>query len=275
MMRPGNGGSSPHSRNDSTNSNHSHASSSSAPSSPHQGHQGAAEAAAAREGTIPDVIGKTNDSVVSVTFQRTPTESQTASPRRSGKGNSKVTRDLMKLSVHERERINEEIHGVTSMAITESPELIARCLSQMEQAVAAKVVLAEQQQQQQQQFSQHGTSPPPSPPAFVEAQRMGALYLQQPSFRLQFLRATLFDANLAAERLFDFSQVIRDVLGIEALLKMPISLNHFAFDEHNLLREGCFQILPGRDRVGRRITGLIGDFGLQRSLAAKVSNSFE
>lgn len=137
----------------------------------------------------------------------------------------------------------------------------------MEHAIASHL---QRVQQQQQQFSQASPSSLSHITAYLEAQRLGALYLHQPSFRLKFLRATLFDASLAAERLFGFLQLVRDVLGLEALMKFPVSLSHFAFDEHSLLREGSFQILPGRDRVGRRVTGIVDDFGPQRSLSAKV-----
>jgi hypothetical protein len=179
--------------------------------------------------------------------------------------NSKVTRELMQMSVEQREHISEEIHGVHSMAVPESSEMISWSLACLEKALASKVQLV-----QQQQLSKIGSSSSPQIPAFLEAQRLGAMFLYQPSFRLKFLRAALFDAARAAERQFDFLQLVRDVLGLEALMDFSLSLSHFAFDELGILREGGFQILPGRDRVGRRIMCIVNDFGPQRSLAAKV-----
>jgi hypothetical protein len=211
-------------------------------------------------------VGKTSDNVISVSFERSRSENDNPVAFKSlGKTNSKVTRELMQMSLQQREQITEEIHGVHSMAIPESSDLISRSLACLEQAIASKVQLA-----QQQHLSEHKSSSSQKIPAFLEVQRLGAMFLYQPSFRLKFLRATLFDAALAADRLLGFLQLVRDLLGLEALIKLPLLLNQFAFDEHGLLREGAFQILPGRDRVGRRITAIVNDFGPQRTLAAKV-----
>jgi hypothetical protein len=201
-------------------------------------------------------VAKTDDNVVSVRFHCPWSQGDNHVYRqKKGKSNSKVNRELMQMSLQQREQINEEIHGVHSMAVPESPEMISSSLARLEQAIAPKV----------QRLSSSAQIP-----AFLEAKRLGAMFLYQPSFRLKFLRATLFDATLAADRLFGFLQLVRDVLGLEALMKFPLPLDHFAFNDHGLLSEGAFQILPGRDTVGRRMIAIVNDFGPQQSLAAKV-----
>jgi hypothetical protein len=206
----------------------------------------------------PESVGKTSDRVVSIDFPRQRDLPAAAStPLKE----SKVTRELMRMSFANRNAVNEEIHGVHSMALTETSELIAGSLASMEQAVAINVQVT-----QQELFSQQSTVIP----AYVEAQRFRAPYIHQLDFRIKFLRAALFDPNKAAERLVGFSQLVRDILGAEALIKVPIQLSHLAFDEHSLLREANFQILPGRDRSGRRIMGIFEDFGPRRPLDAKV-----
>ncbi|KAG7373473.1 hypothetical protein IV203_034197 [Nitzschia inconspicua] len=251
MMRSsGNADASMHSRTDSSRSENSHVSST--PTSPQN---------IPVPATRPEAVGKTSDSVLNITLPRKRHLPGTS--KQSDESNNKVTRELMRMTLQQREQINEEIHGVYSLAVTESSELISRALVGMEQAIAAQI------QREQEQLSLPDLSPPPKIPAYMEAQSMGAIYLHQPSFRLKFLRAALFNATVAVSRLFGFLQLVRDVLGAEALIKFPSSLSHFAFDEHSLLREGAFQILPGRDRVGRRIIGIFDDFGADRSLVAK------
>jgi hypothetical protein len=183
----------------------------------------------------------------------------------------------MQMSLQQREDINEEIHGVRSLAVPETAELSSQSLVSMDQAINTQI-----QQLQLQRQPQHPASSSSSYssiestlstqlPAYLESHRMRIIQFNQPEFRLKFLRAALFDPSVAAAKFLGFLQLVRDVLGLEALLKFPtFSLNQFAFDEHALLREGRFQLLPGRDRAGRRIVGIFDDLGSSRSLEAKV-----
>ncbi|KAG7340786.1 hypothetical protein IV203_024329 [Nitzschia inconspicua] len=250
MMRSGSADASLDSRTDSSRSENSPVSST--PTSPQN---------IPLPATRLEAVGKTSDSVLNITFpwkRHLPGTS-----KQSDESNKKATRELMCMTLQQREQINEEIHGVYSLAVTESSELLSGALAGMEQAITAEI------QREQEQLSLPDLSTPPKIPAYMEAQSMGAIYLHQPSFRLKFLRAALFNTTLAASRLLGFLQLVRDVLGTEALIKFPSSLSHFAFDEQSLLREGAFQILPGRDSVGRRIIGIFEDFGADRSLVAK------
>jgi hypothetical protein len=175
-------------------------------------------------------------------------------------------RELHQLSLQDREAINEEIHGVHTLAVPETPDFVGRRLEEMEQAL----LLMHRQQHQQDlavgggdTVGGHGrtTVSTDTGKAYREALLLGSQYVHDQNFRLMFLRADLFDATKAALRLVNFLQIVRDYLGPEALVNKPWTLKLFGPDEHRALRWGVYQIFPGRDRAGRRVHGVMDDYG--------------
>jgi len=81
-------------------------------------------------------------------------------------------------------------------------------------------------------------------------------------FRLKFLRCELFDAKKAAARLVSFLDFLMDVFDDkEDLLLRPMRMSDFDKNEYIILKTGNFQLLPFRDRSGRRIV-TISDLSL-------------
>mmetsp|Transcript_13515 Transcript_13515/g.31774 ORF Transcript_13515/g.31774 Transcript_13515/m.31774 type:complete len:712 (-) Transcript_13515:1015-3150(-) len=89
-------------------------------------------------------------------------------------------------------------------------------------------------------------SPASTPPAAL------ASYIHGDDFRLRFLRCDFFDVPKAALRMVTYLDMLVELFGEEAL-KRPISISDFTKEELRHMRKGMIQILPYRDRSGRRI----------------------
>jgi hypothetical protein len=149
-----------------------------------------------------------------------------------------LARELEQMSFEDREQMNEEIHGVRTLAPDEDPEMLEEGLRQL-------VVELESL---------------PSTPCYDAAMVMSSPYVQDRSFKLKFLRAERFDARKAAVRLEKYLSFHQDHFGTEAL-KRPIYMADLDKDDLEILRMGNLQLLPSRDRSGRRIMARLGDFG--------------
>jgi hypothetical protein len=165
--------------------------------------------------------------------------------------------ELNQLSLKDREDICNEIHGVHSLAVPETPDFVAQKLEEMDRlltthhssATALMTLL-------------HHQSPTGCCNAYEDALRLGSPYIQDPNFRIMFLRADLFDASKAASRMMNFLELLRDYFGTDALMRLPYaSLNDLTANEIQLLKKGVIQVLPGRDSAGRRICGYFVDPG--------------
>jgi hypothetical protein len=188
-----------------------------------------------------------------------------------------LAQEIHQLSVNEREQINEEIHGVLSLAVPETTEFIEQSLTAMENNIQTHV-LAYRQLHTTVSCSVplHRTEAAPIPAhpvaAYLRAQELGCRYMQERSFRILFLRAARYDTAQAAKRFLGFLGILQDVWGDHALVKGPwTSLTDFSSEAMAMLRSGVCQVLPGRDRAGRRIHGLFGDMS-EYSFQTRVSH---
>lgn len=149
-----------------------------------------------------------------------------------------LARELEQMSFEDREMMNEEIHGVRTLALDETPEMLEEGLRQL--VIELETL--------------------PSTPCYDEAMGMSSPYVQDRSFKLKFLRAEMFDARKAAIRLEKYLSFHQLHFGTEALMR-PIYLADLDKDDLEVLRMGNIQLLPSRDRSGRRILSRIGDMG--------------
>lgn len=173
-----------------------------------------------------------------------------------------LSQEVQKLSFQDRLAVQEEIHGVRSVSISEeTPELFQTGLANLEQELA-KIS---------------------SKPAFDEAQTLhvpshqqaGNKFVNGTDFRLRFLRADLFDAKKAAARLVKYLEVGLELFG-QFALERPIHISDMTREEMELFRLGYQQLCPFPDRIGRRVIAYIGDFGIRYySLRLRVSNGME
>lgn len=150
-----------------------------------------------------------------------------------------LSRDLMKLSFKDRNNITEEIHGVHSLSVDENPQIVDAALTQLQYEIKSLPT------------SQKG--------AYSVAQTLPVTYVNDSAFRLRFLRAELFDARLATERMMSYLDMIMNLFGVE-VLKRPLRTTDFKTkEEKSLLKSGIAQLLPYRDRSGRRVMVILSD----------------
>ena len=135
----------------------------------------------------------------------------------------------------------EEIHGVTCLAPNETPELLQTAFRSLDDELNT---IAEK-------------------PAFTLAQQQTSVvadvpycYVNTTEFRLRFLRAELFQTKKAAERMVKYLALLYETFGLVAL-RRPIRFSDLTKVEHEFLRGGDYQLLPYRDRSGRRVACIV------------------
>lgn len=143
-----------------------------------------------------------------------------------------VSKDMLKYDLHQRNAMYEEIHGVRSLCPEETPELLSNTLFQLEKELDA---LPQRQKT-----------------AYVQSQEYPDTYVNRRDVRLRFLRAELFNPAKAATRMAQFLDNTRDFFGPHTL-KRPIRLSDFTRKELKVFHSGRLQLLPFRDRGGRRV----------------------
>jgi hypothetical protein len=162
-----------------------------------------------------------------------------------------LSRDLLNLSLKERNAINEEIHGVQTIAPMESPSMIQAALVELNGCLERM--------------------PSREKVAYLRSQELFPnTYINGADFRLRFLRCDLFDAEKAAVRMANFLDLVSDLFG-DYVLKRSLKITDFSWEEMQVFRSGHFQLLPYRDRSGRRIFAFVGGFAMGMPLATKVS----
>jgi hypothetical protein len=154
-----------------------------------------------------------------------------------------LSKELMRMSLKDRNAIQEEIHGVHCIARNETPELLETSLRQL--AVELDQNLA-----------------PEETRAYQQSQKLPNTYVNTVGFRLRFLRCELFDAKKAARRMAFILNTVRDLFGAYAL-ERAIRLSDFSKEELKYIRRGRYQWLPFRDRSGRRVVVIFPGDGLQ------------
>jgi hypothetical protein len=205
-------------------------------------------------------------------------------------------------STQDRNDIQEEIHGVHSMAAVETPELLERSLKLLEIELNNDIHIPrsdkrayllsqqlqydmkmemememeyeqemDQEQEQEQQEQMHGDNdndddPRPSQNRAQKEKGKGKenenenenekvllLYVNTNEFRLMYLRCDFFNVQKAALRIVQALDFLLENYG-EYALKRKIQLSDFTSDQElAVLKKGMIQLLPSRDRGGRRI----------------------
>jgi len=153
-----------------------------------------------------------------------------------------LSNELLQLSLQNRTAIQEEIHGVHCLAPEETPELLRNSLAELavelDEGLSPYHTEAYRQSQELLPNNDNGTT--------------NTTYVNTDEFRLRFLRSELFDVPKAAKRLAFFLDMVLEYFGRFAL-ERPIRLSDFNNKELKVMREGRCQLLPFRDRSGRRI----------------------
>mmetsp|Transcript_31817 Transcript_31817/g.77244 ORF Transcript_31817/g.77244 Transcript_31817/m.77244 type:complete len:627 (+) Transcript_31817:230-2110(+) len=177
-----------------------------------------------------------------------------------------IAKELTAMSLNERERAFEDIHGVSS-EVVETPELISTKLLELEDALDGL------ERQYPEPYDEVGMTanqlrrrlesiPRPvyfNPPKTLSvetlrpyrlAKKLNHEYITSSRLRLQFLRCESFDVQPAAARMMKFFQGKYHFFGAETLGR-PLFYSDLSDDAKKVLEHGAFQLLEQRDSVGR------------------------
>ncbi len=158
-----------------------------------------------------------------------------------------MAKEVGRLSLRDREAIYEEIHGVATCAIEETPELLETSLLEFKTELdkidsdkrSAYDYIIENQ----------------------EAENPSKRIVQGKELRLRFLRRTIFDVPQAVDRFARYFQLLQRVYGRESLPKFDGTMEYYIDDSDAMagFRCGYLQLLPFRDRSGRKIFVFVVD----------------
>lgn len=165
-----------------------------------------------------------------------------------------MAKEIDSLSLRDRNAIYEEIHGVSTCAIEETPELLETSLWEFQTELdkidsdkrSAYDYIANQ-----------------------EPENASKRIVQGKEFRLRFLRRTFFDVPQAADRFVRFFQLLQRIYGRESLPKFDGTMEYYLDDSDAMagFRCGYLQLLPFRDRSGRKILVFVVDaFDLENTI---------
>ena len=203
---------------------------------------------------VPTTKPATSQPPVIISQQQQQQQQQQAQEVRPESIDAFLAEELNQMSFQEREGIHEEIHGVHTLAVdeTSSPDFVREKLSLLQDAIDNAV-------------------PAQSKTAYLEAVKLNSRYVHDAdNFRLPLLRAELFDPTKAAIRLCKYLDWMYELYGTAALMR-PVCLSDMNPTDMKLLKEGCSQVLPGRDRSGRRMICLFDDIPPEYPLLTRVS----
>ena len=171
---------------------------------------------------------------------------------------SLLAKEFLSLSFRDRNAISEEIHGVSCMLAEESPDLINASLRKLDHELS--LIPSKDKEMfelSQRRFGTRNSSEP------------GGSYVNDVNFRLRFLRGELYDPAQAAWKIVSFLNEVVSMFG-EYALQRPIRLSDFEEDELQVFRMGNLQLLPFRDRSGRRIIAGVEGLAIQFDLTLRV-----
>jgi lipopolysaccharide biosynthesis regulator YciM len=160
------------------------------------------------------------------------TEIPTFAPLPQQDGDALLAKEMAAMSAQEREKSLNDVHGVSDV-IDEQPTFVRAKMEEMEMELAKLT-------------SKKGKE------AYMQAVAQNKEYVTCDRFRLKFLRSEMFDARLAARLMVRFFDEKKKLFGPEKLTK-EIMLGDLDKEDQKFLERGMGQILPQRDRAGRRI----------------------
>lgn len=205
-----------------------------------------------------------------------------------------VAKQLYSLSFQDRNNINEEIHGVKSMSPEETPELIENSLKLLAMElynlpfhykliygkaccmrtneICEDDSIEDIDTDNEDFFLADDLFLPHLPPvsSLPTTSSSSFCYVKSRDFQLTFLRCELFNAKKAAIRLAKYLELAYELYGEDAL-RRPLRIDDLNTKEDlEVLNAGHQQLLPFRDRSGRRVLALRGDLSLSKGPAMKL-----
>lgn len=194
-----------------------------------------------------------------------------------------VSRELLKLSLNDRNAMEEEIHGVRCLAVEETPEIVARGLRDFDAELA--VAVAAERSKNSSRSSAESSNGVRALRNIVTgggaAPRSGGrtaptspyCYVNDPKVRLRFLRFEYFVVEKAVQRFVLFLKFCHELFG-DCIADHPPRIQDFiqTEQEKSALINARNQFLEIRDRSGRRVSIGVGhcDFVLDHYLRCKI-----
>jgi hypothetical protein len=172
-----------------------------------------------------------------------------------------IAKEMNRLSLQDREKIYEEVHGVSDR-IAETPELIERAMAELESQIQATrhkpaYDMAVAMEQEQQQSPNGGGSPREEEEPSASS---SSSYTNDFKFRLAFLRGAEFNMTVAIKGYIGWWEWKLELFGPEKLLQRHIRFKDLTRTAQSLVKSGWNQILPGRDSRGRVVIGTATNF---------------
>lgn len=164
-----------------------------------------------------------------------------------------VAKELYEMNRAEREAIIEELHGVKSRAVSESPEMVQAALD----AFTEETNLLYLGKVKEMDTDVNGNRHPIGKAHLRAVEVLNSNYVTAPEFRIRFLRTEFFDVPKAVLRYYRYLNHTWDLFGDVALVRQ-IELNDLNKKELKYLRGGQIQALLSRDKMGRRIFAVFG-----------------
>ena len=160
---------------------------------------------------------------------------------------SLLAKEFSNLSVQERSKTYEELHGVDE-CVEETPVFVEKALQELDEEISkirrkSAYELAEQQNKE---------------------------FVTNPQFRIKFLRASSFHPGRAAARLVGYFEGILKYFG-ECLLTKRIEYSDLDRDDQACVRAGHLQVLPSRDQSGRVVLSDVDTFQGKSSYVTPIN----
>eukprot|EP00980_Cylindrotheca_fusiformis_P012259 scaffold2995_cov130-Cylindrotheca_fusiformis.AAC.4 len=138
--------------------------------------------------------------------------------------------ELEKLSLKEREKVFEDVHGVSD-AVQETPAFVSSCLEKMDR----EIDLINDKD------------------AYEQAKLQSLNLVPNRQFQLLFLRCNAFNPKTAALHLVQYFTNRLEMFGPENLAKSMITIDDIGEATRRVLELGSMQVLPCRDSKGRAV----------------------
>mmetsp|Transcript_9316 Transcript_9316/g.23169 ORF Transcript_9316/g.23169 Transcript_9316/m.23169 type:complete len:501 (+) Transcript_9316:122-1624(+) len=156
-------------------------------------------------------------------------------------------KELYELSRKERETINNELHGVLLSDMYTNPERewseeqYCFYFDAFQNEIDTNITFADKQ-------------------SYLKGLELGSSYILSNDFRMGFIRTERYNIENATRRYCRCLDFLLEYFGKGALMR-PLLMSDLTKKEAKFLREGYVQILPSRDRLGRRILAQLGSYG--------------
>ncbi|CAJ1936710.1 unnamed protein product [Cylindrotheca closterium] len=141
--------------------------------------------------------------------------------------------EMSQMSVEERSKAMDDLHCVGE-ELQETPEMIQKSLAEFEEAVQKE-----------------------RNPIYEMAINQNRAYVEDPTFRLRFLRAKLYNVREAVRKMMSLLECKAKYFGDDKVAR-DITLDDLSEEDKQLMLSGLYHIQDGRDQNGRLILHLFG-----------------